>query len=241
MNEDDRDGFPRLPPVEPGTTSGVGGATITPEVLAGFLADGDQELVRWALSLTLQARTRAEVYDTLVRDAMRLVGERWVSGRWTISEEHLASRTLVKALTSLAPPETPAERIAPLALLAGVAGEEHSVGLIMLDHVLREVGLGTADLGPNVPADDLVHYAAKAQADVVAISAAGGAREEAVRDTLAALKSMPGVPVVMVGGRIADIADLRDAGADWVGSSLRDAAAFARRLMPGLEGGRSRA
>jgi MerR family transcriptional regulator, light-induced transcriptional regulator len=235
MSEDDRDGFPRLPPVQP---TGGGSSAITPEVLAGFLVDGDQELVRWALSLAFGAQTRAEVYDTLVRDAMRLVGKRWTAGRWTISEEHLASRTLVKVLASLAPPESPAERVAPLALLAGVAGEEHSLGLVMLDHVLREVGLGTADLGPNVPADDLVHYAAKAQANVVAITAAGQAREETVRDTIAALKAMPSAPVVMLGGRIADVADvvgLRDAGADWVGSSLRDAAAFARRLMPSLE------
>ena len=33
----------------------------------------------------------------------KLVGERWLSGRWTISEEHLASRTLGRVLASLGP------------------------------------------------------------------------------------------------------------------------------------------
>jgi methanogenic corrinoid protein MtbC1 len=227
MSASERDGLPPLPPV---TAPSAQPGAITAEVLAGFLVDGDQAVARWALSLALSGATRADVYDTLVRDAMRIVGDRWTSGRWTISEEHLASRTLASVLASLAPPETPVERIAPLALLASVAGEEHSLGLVMLDHVLREAGLATADLGPNVPAEDLVRYAAKAQASVVAISAAGQAREETVRDTVAALKAMPSAPAVMVGGRITEVADLRDAGADWVGGSLRDAAAFARRI-----------
>ena len=94
---DDRDtrtprGLPFLPPVDPAGGGHAGDAAVTAEAFAGFLADGDEEVARWALSRMLEGTPRAVVYDTFVRDAMRLVGERWVAGRWTISEEHLASR-----------------------------------------------------------------------------------------------------------------------------------------------------
>ena len=52
----------------------LAGAEVTAEAFAGFLADGDEEIARWALQRQLSARPRAEVYDTFVRDAMRLVG-----------------------------------------------------------------------------------------------------------------------------------------------------------------------
>lgn len=218
--------LPPLPPVDPARAAG--GADITPEAFAGFLTDGDVEVARWALVRALERRSRAEVYDTFVREAMRLVGERWISGRWTISEEHLASRTLGKVLAAVAPVPSPAGRIGPLAVLAGVAGEEHSIGLLALTHVLMEAGFEVADLGADVPAEDLVRYVAKTQARLVAVTASTAAHEETLRATVAAVRALPAPPAIVVGGRIATVADLTDTGADWIGSSLVDLDRWAR-------------
>lgn len=231
--------LPPLPPVDPARAAG--GADITPEAFAGFLTDGDVEVARWALLRALERRSRAEVYDTFVREAMRLVGERWISGRWTISEEHLASRTLGKVLAAVAPQPAPAGRIGPLAVLAGVAGEEHSIGLLALTHVLMEAGFEVADLGSDVPAEDLVRYVAKTQARLVAVTASTAAHEETLRATVAAVRAQPAPPAIVVGGRIATVADLSDIGADWIGSSLVDldrwARAAARRLATEQDAG----
>lgn len=234
---DDREAFPGppfLPPVDPAVAHGAAGAAVTAEAFAGFLADGDEEIARWALSRQLAARPRAAVYDTFVREAMRLVGERWLSGRWTISEEHLASRTLSRVLASLAPEPSPADRLDPVAILAGVAGEEHAIGLMALAHVLRESGFAVADLGADVPAEDLVRFTAKADARLVALSASSSVREEVVRDTVTAVLALPRPPAVMVGGRIAELTSLGDLGADWVGTSLVDCARFAGDLATRL-------
>lgn len=239
-DHDARHGLPFLPPVDPATArSGAAGAAVTAEAFAGFLVDGDEEIARWALQRQLAVRPRAEVYDTFVRDAMRLVGERWITGRWTISEEHLASRTLAAALTAVAPEDSPAARLDPVAVLAGVAGEEHSIGLLTLTHVLREAGFSVADLGANVPPDDLVRFVAKTDARLVALSASSLVREEMLRDTVVALRALPGRPAVIVGGRIADQADLTSIGADWTGTSLVGCARFARDLSIRLSSGRA--
>lgn len=223
-------GLPFLPPVDPDAARSQDADAVTAEAFAGFLADGDEDVARWALTSRLAGRPRAVVYDSFVRDAMRLVGERWISGRWTISEEHLASRTLARVLGSVAPAPHPLDRIAPVAVLAGVAGEEHSIGLMTLAHVLAEAGFATADLGPDVPAQDLVRYAAKTQARLVALTASSPGREETLRDTVAALRALPGRPAIFVGGRIAETTDLDDLGADWVGTSLVDCDRAARAL-----------
>lgn len=236
-DRDPRPGLPFLPPVDPAASrAGDAGAAVTAEAFAGFLVDGDAEIARWALERQLAVRPRAEVYDTFVRDAMRLVGERWLSGRWTISEEHLASRTLAAALAAVAPEDTPAARLDLPAVLAGVAGEEHSIGLLALAHVLREAGFAVSDLGPDVPPEDLVRFVAKTDARLVALSASTLVREEMLRDTVAGLRALPGRPAIIVGGRIADQADLTTLGADWAGTSLVDCARFARDLSLRLSG-----
>ena len=208
--------------------------TVTSEAFAGFLADGDMDVARWALTRQLSGRPRAAVYDTFVREAMQIVGERWISGRWTISEEHLASRTLGRVLASVAPTPHPVDRIAPLAVLAGVTGETHSIGLMTLAHVLAEAGFAVSDLGPDVPSEDLVRYASRSQARLVALTASTSMREETVRDTVAAIRALPDRPTVIVGGRIADAGEPPDLGADWVGASLEACGRFARQLATRL-------
>jgi methanogenic corrinoid protein MtbC1 len=225
--------LPYLPPVDPAASGSGAGVAVTPDAFAGFLADGDEEIARWALSQQLAERPRALVYDTFVREAMRLVGERWSSGRWTISEEHLASRTLGRVLASVAPEPSPAARVDPVAVLAGVAGEEHAIGLMALSHVLGEAGLSVHDLGPDVPADDLARYVSKVEGRLVALSASSSARLDELVDTVAALHALPSHPVVIVGGRITEHADLSPVGADFVGASLVDCARYARELARG--------
>ena len=67
----------RLPPVDPASADRVAPATLSPELLAGLLADGDDELAAWTLRHAMAESPRVEVYDRLLREAMELVGERW--------------------------------------------------------------------------------------------------------------------------------------------------------------------
>jgi methanogenic corrinoid protein MtbC1 len=224
----------RLPPVDPSAADDVPAASLTPELLAGLLADGDDELAAWTLRHAMAEAPRAEVYDGLLRDAMHLVGERWTTGRWSVAEEHLASRTLLRALERLRPELGPEGRIGPLAVLANVAGEQHMLGLACLEQVLAEDGWTIANLGADLPAADLALFLGRNEAALVCLSANNRGLVGALADAVAAVRSgAPGVPVV-VGGAISSVVGIADTvGADGVAHSLAEAVAIARARRQG--------
>lgn len=229
------DSMPTLPPVDrANATAPAPGTTVTPELLASLLADGDDELAAWALRSALAEQSRAMVFDGLLRSAMELVGQRWEQGRWTVAEEHLASQTLIRALERIRAPQGPEGRVGPLAVLAGVAGEHHAIGLACLDQVLREEGWTVANLGADVPAGDLARFLARNRAELVALTASLPDRAETVREALAAAAAVrPADPLpVMLGGTITRDADLTATfGVAWAGESLVDAAGFAGGVL----------
>lgn len=224
----------RLPSVDPAEARRPHPTTLSPELLAGLLADGDDELAAWVLRDALTDRPRAEVYDGLLRDAMTLVGERWASGRWTVAEEHLASQTLLRALDAVRPRLGPERRAGPLAVLAGVAGEHHMIGLVCLDHVLQEAGWTVADLGADVPTEDLARFVARNEVTLVALAASDPVRAPVVAEAVAAARAArpvePRLPVI-VGGRVtADPTVVAGLDVEFAGGSLAAAGAFARAL-----------
>ncbi|MEX1172457.1 MAG: B12-binding domain-containing protein [Chloroflexota bacterium] len=221
-----------LPPVDSTAARRLPGETLTPELLASLLADGDDELAAWTLSQALAESPRAEVYDGLLADAMHLVGERWQSGRWSVAEEHLASQTLLRALDRIRPDLGPDGRIGPLAVLAGVAGERHVIGLVCLDHLLRENGWTVANLGADVPSGDLATFLARNEARLVAITASDPERTGAAAEAITAARAAGCQAPVMLGGRLADVPGIAATiGADWSGRSLADAADYANDLL----------
>lgn len=211
-------------------------SSLSPELLAGLLADGDDQLAAWTLRHALREAPRADVYDGLLAEAMALVGERWASGRWSVADEHLASQTLIRALDRVVPALGPEGRIGPLAVLAGVAGEHHMIGLICLDHVLSEQGWTIARLGADVPADDLARFVDKNQATLVALTASDPARLEALGHAVAGVRNATSPrPPVMLGGRLAGARGLTEPlDLDWSGTTLRGAAAFADSVLARL-------
>lgn len=235
--------MPSLPPVDPAAAERVPGDSLSPELLAGLLADGDDELAAWTLTHALRDASRTAVYDGLLADAMRLVGERWQSGQWSVAEEHLASQTVLRALDRIRPDLGPDGRIGPLAVLAGVAGEHHMIGLVCLDHVLRELGWTVANLGADVPTDDLARFVERNDARLVALTASDPGRLATVLEAVGAVRAAAATRgaghevAIMLGGRLAERPDVGAVvGVDWTGVTLGDAARFAdtvvQRLSP---------
>jgi methanogenic corrinoid protein MtbC1 len=218
-----------LPPVD-ASRADVPFNALSAELLAGLLADGDDELAAWTLRHALGEQTRVVVFDGLLRSAMTLVGDRWRTGQWTIAEEHLASRTLLRALEQVRPPMLPELRVGPMAVLAGVAGEQHMIGLVCLEQVLAEAGWTVANLGADLPPADLGQFVRRNDVTLVAMSANAPDRSAAVADSIIAVRAATSdhrVPVVL-GGGIAAVPDILDeVGADALALSLSDALAFA--------------
>ncbi len=233
-----QDPMPNLPPVDPArATDQFAATTFTPDLLASLLADGDDELAAWALRNAVAEQGRAPAFDGLLRDAMTLVGERWQTGRWTVAEEHLASQTLLRALERIRPTQGPEGRVGPLAVLAGVAGEQHGLGLACLDQVLRDDGWSVANLGPDVPPADLARFLARNQAALLALTASLPEREASIRDAVAAARAEradPPLPIMLGGGIVADAGVAARLEVDFLAATLVDAASFARTVAGAL-------
>ena len=212
---------------------------ITPELLASLLADGDDDLAAWALGEALAARPRAVVFDKLVQPALRLVGANWESGRWTVADEHLASRALDNALARIRPATIPETRIGPVAVLAAPRGEQHAAGLVCLAQVLEEDGWNVENLGPNLPHGDLVRFLSSRTVDLVAMSISRAVSLPALRRTVNAIRraglSTTALPVIVGGRGTADL-DHPVAGAHVVGSSVVEAQRFARTVAGRVSG-----
>ena len=225
----------RLPPVDASAADDVPSGVLSAELLAGLLADGDDELAAWALRHALAEDARATVYDGLLADAMHLVGERWASGQWSVAEEHLASRTLLRALELVRPPMGPESRVGPLAVLAGVAGEQHILGLVCLEQVLAEAGWTVSNMGADLPSADLAGFVARNEVALVALTASDAERIGALLEAIAAVRTGAGDRslAILVGGRLAAQPGLAGTvGADGAAITLTDALAFAKAHEP---------
>jgi hypothetical protein len=116
------------------------------------------------------------------------IGDRWETGRLTVMEEHLASATLQRGLAVVVE-AIPIGADAPLCLLATAEGNEHTLGLSLVELCLREAGWRAEWAGSRTPTAEVVARIARGELDGVALSAAANAPDPAA---LAAIASTVG-------------------------------------------------
>ena len=86
--------------------------------------------------------------------ALARLGELWRSGALTVVEEHLASERLARALARVGE-GIPLAAGAPQALLACAEGDDHALGLALVEIVLREAGWAASWAGLRMPIPEL--------------------------------------------------------------------------------------
>ncbi|MFM8637147.1 MAG: MerR family transcriptional regulator [Betaproteobacteria bacterium] len=132
----------------------------------------------------------------------RMVGDAWLRGRMQIYEEHAYTESLQvvlrHALHSL-PVATSDE--APLALLSTFPGEQHGIGLLMAECLLRLDGCRCISLGVQTPIWDMVMAAQVHLVDLVVLSFSGVMNPNHVLDGLQELRSkLPASVEIWAGG-----------------------------------------
>lgn len=147
------------------------------EARAG-VADGVDLLLRDADGREIDGRLLAErarrgswhaVADGLAGTLLAL-GRRWESGAVSILDEHLASERLARALARLGS-SLPADPSAPRCLLACAAGDEHTLGLALVEICLREAGWAVLWGGRATPTEEIVAAVRGGGVRMVALSA----------------------------------------------------------------------
>jgi MerR family transcriptional regulator, light-induced transcriptional regulator len=98
------------------------------------------------------------------------LGRAWLAGEITVLEEHRATDRLERALLQICeaialPP------IAPTWLLVAAPGDDHTLGLRLLELTLRDLGVGVAWAGRRTPTDEVASLVTQGTLAAAAVSA----------------------------------------------------------------------
>jgi MerR family transcriptional regulator, light-induced transcriptional regulator len=114
------------------------------------------------------------------------VGERWARGVLSVLDEHLASERLARALAHVAT-SMPSGADDPVCLLVGADGDEHTLGLSLLEPCLREAGWRARWAGRSTPTRDVIAAVDAGGVAMVAVSASLSADRRRLARQAAAL------------------------------------------------------
>lgn len=206
----------RLSAIHALTAASERGASASALGASGADGSGDFPDQRWmelalladhgTLVAELQARRAATGSWWQVAEAMgrvlRAIGHAWASGALSVVDEHVASERLRRALVSCVEAiETPPD--SPRALLATASGEDHDLGLVLAELVLREAGWRVVWSGRRSPAGDLAAHVRRGDVAMAALSASAYATDViglgAEADALAAVCREQGAVLVLGG------------------------------------------
>lgn len=146
-----------------------GGTSAVERWVEGVLSDPDAAL---AAALLLERERRgawwrvAEALGVVLEE----VGRRWEDGEFSVLDEHAASDRLTRALARCCE-GLPVDRNAPRILLAAAEGEEHTLGLSLVELTVRERGWRAQWGGRAVPAPEIVRMVERGELEAVALSA----------------------------------------------------------------------
>jgi methanogenic corrinoid protein MtbC1 len=132
----------------------------------------------------------------------RAVGETWMRGELQVFEEHLYTEQLQLTLRG-AINAFPRPSGTPRILLTTVPGEQHGIGLLMVEALLSPEGAYCISLGPQTPFEDIRKAALAHKVHVVALSFSMAFPLRQVGDALATLRrQLPPAVALWAGGEM---------------------------------------
>ncbi len=139
-------------------------------------------------SRLLEARWRLGSWSR-VGDELGVVladlGARWAGGSLSIADEHVASETLRRALARVGD-TFPTHPDGPRCVLACAEGDEHTLGLSLVELCARELGWAPLWLGRRTPRSEVLGILDGLDVEVVALSASAASTDAPRLATLAA-------------------------------------------------------
>ncbi len=128
------------------------------------------------------------------------IGDKWAKGELKIFEEHFLTRQLTQFLDSVIS-KMPVNAYSTPVLLATLPGEPHSLGILMLEGLLRERGVRVINLGAEVPMDQLTQATKQYQVKSILLSFSGAYNSNGLRTELIELaERLPDTISIYVGG-----------------------------------------
>lgn len=215
-------------PTEVTTRRGGTASRLLERLIAGDEA-GSWQVVESALA---SGADPTEVHLDLLAPALRELGQRWQQGQLSIADEHRASATAHRLVARLGPRFTRPGRKRGTVLIGAVAGELHDLPVNLVADQLRGAGFSVIELGANTPASSFVTATTSASAFCVLLSVTGPGHDDAVRETVAALRRDTNASILVGGAAVPDEATAVGLGSDrWTGHNAREVVSTVTGLL----------
>ena len=107
---------------------------------------------------------------------MAALGDRWASGQLSVLDEHLASERLARSLARMCE-WLPANPEAPRSLLVTAVGDDHTIGLSLVELCLREAGWATLWGGRRTPSPEVARAIELHRVRLVVVSASSASTD----------------------------------------------------------------
>lgn len=140
-----------LPAREGGSALPLPGAGWQARGLARAATALDAEAVRDLLNESITAVGAQITWDVAVRPVLMAIAQRWADTGAGIEIEHLLSDCVTGVFSALTASTTPTPTARPV-LLAGMAGDQHGLPLVVLAATLAQRGVTCRSLGTDLPA-----------------------------------------------------------------------------------------
>lgn len=184
--------------------------------LVDRLVSGDERgswtIVQSALSAGLDAD---DVYLQVLAPALETIGEQWAQGLVSVGQEHQASVVVLRLIGRLGPLFTRRGRTRGTVVLGAPPGDHHSLPSALFADLLRGLRMGVIDLGADSPTSSFVDAAGQAERLLaVAVSVTTPDNDAAVLETVAQVKRVADVPVIVGGGGVRSAEHATQLGSD---------------------------
>jgi methanogenic corrinoid protein MtbC1 len=119
--------------------------------------------------------------------AITAVGSAWEQGEITVYEEHIFTE-IMKRIAHKHLAEQPRNNSGPKVMLTTVPGEKHTLGLLMVEIILRLGGAKVISFGTEMPFNEIREAAEKHGVDILGLSFSGSYKAEDAVVMLAGLR-----------------------------------------------------
>ena len=143
----------------------------TSSLFHALIGGREEETADILISSFLRGEKLPELFDGIVSDAMRRIGDLWRSGELSVAEEHLASRTVLNSVQKLRAIIPVPKMTGNLALVAAIEGDLHELPTHLAQVVLESSGWEVLNFGANTPLYSLTEEILQHSPELICVSA----------------------------------------------------------------------
>ena len=202
-----------------------------------MLSDLDIENLPGEVKKELENGTDPQVILKWCQEAMNIVGDRFASGVYFISDLMMSGMLFKQVNEALAPYFV--EKKMPTmgnVVIGTVKKDVHDLGKDLVHVILTSNGFDVTDLGVDVPADRFVHALKETGSKVLALSCLLATCYDSILDTVEAVKAagLRDQTAIIIGGGPVDSSVVKYSGADAFGSDPQAAVRFCRKAYDNI-------